>query len=55
MADKAGKRPYIGPKRLIVLKDYNLIVTILCRESDGKFIEQRYFRDHSDYKNMNNE
>lgn len=50
MASKGGKKPYSGPKRLIVQEDNDRITTILCRERSGKFIERKIFRDHSSYK-----
>ena len=50
MATKNGKTPYTGPKRLIVLENSDRIITILCRERSGKFIEHKSFSDCTDYK-----
>ena len=50
MATKDGKKPYSGPKRLIIVEDGDLIDTILCREDSGKLIECRRFTDHTELK-----
>lgn len=50
MAGKKTNKPYSGPVRLVTLEAGDTIQVILCKEGNGKLIEQKKFSDSEQYK-----
>lgn len=50
MAGKKANKPYTGPVRLIIFRDGDTIHTMLCKDNNGKLIEQKKFSDNEQYK-----
>lgn len=50
MAGKKTNKPYSGPVRLVTLEAGDTIQVILCKEGNGKLIEQKKFSDSKQYK-----